>query len=220
MFVICKKIFGAFTILCLIFLSSIAFARTAPALSNVPVSIDEAVCNSSGECSVDISDVAKDRLLACNGSKVSVSWNSRKQGSFLIACDCECTSHDNTGWLVEFVDAAGKEKAQGLYLGKAVTIEGMKQLPLRVPDMISSHRLCESIDSEKLSKSIFITLIKYPTSSEVEPYCFSPAYLLEKNGGIEISTNNIENGYGKLLYAKSNEARSLTEILRIIRGVL
>ena len=70
-------------------------------ITNLPKDVNGAVCNASGECALDISDTAKNILFACETPKVEVTWNRRKNSLFLIACDCVCTSHDNTGWLVE-----------------------------------------------------------------------------------------------------------------------
>jgi hypothetical protein len=82
--------------------------------------INSAVCNASGECVLDISDTAKHILLACETPKVEVTWNRTKKNVFLIACDCECTSHDNTGWIVDKDIATGEHKVWKIDLGKKI----------------------------------------------------------------------------------------------------
>ena len=220
MFAIYKNMVRTMVVVGFYALSCVVFSSSVQAMPSNPALMNEAACNSSGECAMDISGMAKNIFLACESSKVSVSWNHRRQGSFLIACDCECTSHDNIGWLVDLPPIAGTKKIQKLYLGKRVTVELLKKAPRRISDIFSSHPLCEKIDTEKLKSSVFVSLIKQPENSEVAPYCFSPVYVIGNKKTLEARTNNVNNGYGELLYLEEENPILDAELLRVIDGLL
>lgn len=118
------------------------------------------VCNVSGECALDIGCIAKNILLACETPKVEVAWNRTKNNVFLIACDCECTSHDNTGWLVDKDIAVGEHKVWKLHLGKKYTVEELGRPMINIPDLFHSHPLCNEPDKRLLKASVFVSLVK------------------------------------------------------------
>lgn len=190
MFAICKKSVPNILTVCLVVFSSFTLADPRQTPQKLHSSMSKAVCNTTGECSIDVSDTAKNILLACETPKVSIAWNRARKNSFLIACDCECTSHDNTGWLIDTNIATGKQNIQELYLGKSYTMEALKHTTSKIPDIFDSHPLCEKIDNDALDKSFFLTLIKQPTNNDTEPYCFSPAYIIEDKQNLTIRTNN------------------------------
>lgn len=138
--------------------------------------LHEGSCNKTGECSFDISNFSETILLACDTPSASINWNKKHKGSFFIACDCQCTAHDNIGWLIDLNNNV-YEKVEELEVGKAFTVEDLGKQMENFPDIISSHPLCENVDKEQLNNSIFVPLIKRPIKSQFQPYCFSPLYI-------------------------------------------
>jgi hypothetical protein len=179
---------------------------------------DDAVCNYSGECIVDIGRSAKNILLACETSKVSMQWSKKRQGAYLISCDCECTSHDNVGWLVDKHSTIEEQKVQKLYLGKDATIEALRAKPGIVSDIVASHAMCGMVDGKKLELSIFVSLVKRPTNDELMPYCFFPIYMVEGVGGLKIIANDTDVG-GLTLTSMEDDPISRVEIIKFISGL-
>lgn len=157
----------------------------------------KAVCNSSGECSVHVGSENVNILSACSTSRASLSWSRKEKGVFLVACDCSCTSHDNSGWLISASPLADEYEVKKLYLGKKFTVEELGQDLTNISDIMISHPLCEKVNFAKLKLSAFVTLLKQPTSDQSIPYCFLPAYILVEREGARIETNDVESHYGK-----------------------
>jgi hypothetical protein len=214
MFAICKKSASNILTVCLAVFSSFTLADIKQTPPKLHPTMNKAVCNTTGECSIDVSDTAKNILLACETPKVSIAWNRARKNSFLIACDCECTSHDNTGWLIDTNIATGKQNIKELHLGKRYTVEALKHTTSNIPDIFNSHPLCEKIDNNTLNNSIFVTLIKQPTNNDAAPYCFSPAYIIEDKKNLTIQTNN--NKLETSLLIKREESLTDAEIINFL----
>lgn len=215
-----RKVFPIMALAGLTVCSAFVFSDDAQILSSARLLANEATCNPLGECTMDVSHTAPSILQACESPKASVAWNRKRQGAFLVACDCECTSHDNIGWLIDMTSTNESRKVQKLYIGKGTTIESLEQEPASIPDIISSHQLCEKIDIEKLKISVFVTLIKQPTNDELTPYCFSPAYMVEGETYLEARTNNAGNKYGELLNVDGGDSVFEAEIIQYVKGLL
>ena len=219
MFVTYRKIFSAIVVTGLGMFSAFLFAGDTQVLTNACFSASETACNSLGECTMDVSHSAPSILQACESPKASVAWNRKRQGAFLVSCDCKCTSHDNIGWLIDITSNADIRKVQKIYIGKRATIEDLQQNPTSIPDMISAHPLCEKIDFEKLKISVFVTLMKQPTNNEMAPYCFFPAYMVEEGARLEVKTNNADDKYGKLLSIAGDDSVFEAEIIEYVDGL-
>ncbi|NMX66883.1 hypothetical protein HBO15_05925 [Pseudomonas sp. WS 5111] len=179
----------------------------------------EAVCNFSGECSMDVGSEGKNILAACEAPRASISWNRKEKGVFLIACDCKCTSHDNTGWLIGGASVTGEREIQRLYLGKEFTVEALGKDPSSIFDIMASHPLCEKVDVVKLRESVFVTLLKQPTNNQSAPYCFLPAYIMNYRGSMKIKTNDVGSQFGKLLRVEDLDSISRSELLEFVDGI-
>ena len=180
----------------------------------------KAVCNFSGECSMDVGSEGKNILAACEAPRASISWNRKEKGVFLVACDCKCTSHDNTGWLIGGASVTGEREIQRLYLGKEFTVEALGKDPSSISDIMASHPLCEKVDVVKLRESVFVTLLKQPTNNQSAPYCFLPAYIMGYRDSMKIRTNDVGNQYGKLLRMEDIDSIQRSELLEFVDGIL
>lgn len=170
-------------------------------------------CNASEECILALGSADSIVRHACDSPAASVAWNRKREGAFLLVCECECTSYDNTGWLVDINSKTGMRNIQGLYLGKNTTVEGLIANSGSISDMFASHPLCEDVDSKKAKESVFISLIKQPTNSGSNPYCFYPAYIMEDNDALVMRTNNSRDEFGRLLQVKDQDSELEKEIL-------
>ncbi|WP_153050305.1 hypothetical protein [Pseudomonas sp. MF4836] len=147
-------------------------------------------CNGSGECSVEITDLSVRLNKACESPRISMSWNKRAENLYLISCDCECTSHDNSGWIVQLDAVDRKPSAKNVPLGRDITIEKLESSSGEIHDIYSSHPMCEPIDRKALRNSIFASLFKQPTTIGANPYCYSVVYIVENNSVPLIFTGN------------------------------
>src|SRR5690606_17292279 len=132
--------------------------------------------DANGNCRLQLEcmDAAK---AVCDGTSPTLYWNQGKPNS-LLACECHCTSHDNSGW---FVDGASGH-VQGISLGKAATFATIHNSDT-VEDILSSHKFCRASGHES-DTGEFLSLIKYPTGNEESPYCFSVRVISESDGSI------------------------------------
>lgn len=219
MSVIFKKIRALIAIIGLVLLSQFALSNERQVVSNISVLTNDAICNASGECTMDISDSAPNILQACDTSKASLQWNSKRSGAFLVTCDCQCTSYDNTGWIIDLKTSINERRVQKIYLGKDFTIESLSQRPHRIYDVFSSNSFCESVGNELLKKSIFVSLMKKPTNRDVDPYCVFPVYIVEDGGYLRARTSS-DGGKGEELFS-IDESDSLVgvEIINYIKKV-
>lgn len=176
-----RKLIATIIALGIVLFSGLAMTAPSGIFPIFPL-VTEGACNTSGECSFDISDLSETILLACDAPRASISWNKKQSTSFLIACDCQCTSHDNVGWLIDMSNVVNHKKIQKLQVGKSFTKEALEKQAGNISDLVSSHPLCERVDKDKLIKSIFVSLIKESTKSESQPYCFSPLYVIPSQG--------------------------------------
>lgn len=140
-------------------------------------------CDPDGNCGATL-DTVPQAVEICDGMSPNLYWRSGKP-NLLLACECNCTSHDNKGWFI-FSD---QKKVQGVGLGKPATPESLHNVD-RIPDIMASHPLCNGIDSNELGTADFVTLIKYPTGEDASPYCFKVKSIQEVDGGTHI----VENG--------------------------
>jgi hypothetical protein len=208
-------VFAIATLTCSFAYSS-TLAEPANAVSKGLLQVSGARCNASAECTLELDGA--DRIVkdACDSPGASLTWNNKREGAFLIVCECECTSHDNTGWLIDMKPKSGIRNVQGLYLGKKTTVEGLMASVGSISDMFASHPLCENVDSKKSQQSVFVSLIKQPTQSESHAYCFYPAYIMEDNGALIMRTDNSQDGFGKLLQVEDEKPELEAEILEFL----
>lgn len=140
---------------------------------------NEERCGTDDYCkkSLDYDPVA---ISLCDGMSPYLYWN-RATSNMLLACECNCTSHDNTGWIIYGINP----KIQGVALGKPTTPDLIRQDD-KVPDIMASHPMCSAINEANLSDADFVTLIKYPTGDDNSPYCFEARYLLVRDDELRI----------------------------------
>ena len=172
------------------------------------------VCNFSGECSTDLSWQHNKLLLACETPLASISWNKNQRNVFLITCDCNCSSHDNTGWLVSASSLDGVRDIKKMELGKKFSIESLVSLSSSVPDFFSPYELCETVDPQELRKSTFVSLLKQPASNGGKPYCFSPVYIGYDAGKPDIRKGRSAARMDKLIIGEEENLMLRAEISR------
>lgn len=139
-------------------------------------------CDSAGHCALPLSGNA-DALALCEGNAPKLYWNLGRE-NYLLACECDCSSHDNTGWLIDL--STGRVQRVGL--GKPAVARELFNVDV-VTDALASHPFCEAIDPDSLQSAEFISLIKYPTGDEDVPYCFSPRAFITSGEEIVIEDN-------------------------------
>ena len=150
-----------------------------PTVGSSAVPQDRQHCDASGSCHLQLRTVDAAKAV-CDGASASLYWNKGERTS-LLACECDCTSHDNFGWLVY----GPSGHVQGIGLGKAATATAIRDAHT-VEDIMSSHGFCDAFDRSELDVRGFVSLIKYPTGNSESPYCFSVRTIREIHGSIEV----------------------------------
>ena len=158
---------------------SMAAQSTEPHLKIMTEKIN---CTDSGECSLSLGDGYPHILEACDSESALLEWNENKADTYLLTCDCRCTSHDNSGWTVKLQRPPEKTLVQRIELGKVSKIQAMREKPTLINDLINHHPLCSTIDDAMLNASVFISLAKQATNDKSIPYCFSVIYITDKYG--------------------------------------
>lgn len=130
-------------------------------------------CNAEGECTADLPLDSSASKNLCGNQKTNVFWSNNIKNYVVVQCDCQCSSHDNEGWVIKTFDSAQKIKTTHVQLGKAVSKTFILRSPTSVPDIMTSHSFCKAPDKKRLAESFFVTLFKYPTGNDDFPYCFS-----------------------------------------------
>lgn len=175
-------------------------------------------CNNFGECSRAV-DGAAELLEWCETSSAMIAWNYKRKGAFLVSCDCKCTSHDNVGWIVDRDVRTGEQVVRKLQVGKQSTVESVRRSSGLVSDGFSEYPYCSAINSKSLSGSMFVTLLKEPTGSDVSPYCFYPAYIVLGEDGLEVRTDRAGDGFGVSLIIEGSGLKEVSAILRAVSDV-
>ena len=133
-------------------------------------------CDADGHCRATLAGIEDARAI-CDGATPMLYWNQGRD-SHLLACECNCTSHDNTGWVLH----GSSGQVQGVALGKAAVAEDLINVDT-VSDIMASHPFCEAADHRALQSAEFVSLIKYPTGRDDTPYCFSVrAFSISRDG--------------------------------------
>lgn len=129
-----------------------------------------------GDCAEPARDGNVD-LALCPEGKIAVAHNAASSSS-LVVCDCRCTSHDNTGWIVWTEGPSAAQLAVEIYSGKLVSpdVFSATASPL-IRDLLSDVQMCAPIDRAQLGRSDFTTLVKRPSDSVDFPYCFDLLYI-------------------------------------------
>ncbi|MDH1196030.1 hypothetical protein [Stenotrophomonas sp. GD03958] len=114
----------------------------------------------------------------CKTEKVWLSWNNAVPNATLVTCDCSCTSHDNSGWLVEAQPEVDTYRVHRVSLGKVFSPTGFRRAGARIQDIVSSHPWCSGAKPSMPTNAVFATLVKQPTESGDELYCFTPHFFV------------------------------------------
>ncbi|WPN57823.1 hypothetical protein [Pseudomonas sp. P9_31] len=100
------------------------------------------------------------------GETAKTKWDIRT-GEYILSCECNCTSQENTFWLVS---GANKASVRKIETGKIVSTIDLKKNKDGVPDVFGLVPYCTTLhtDSDKL-----VSLQKIPSaSSTLHPYCY------------------------------------------------
>ncbi|HHA2973690.1 TPA: hypothetical protein ACOFD8_001009 [Stenotrophomonas maltophilia] len=114
----------------------------------------------------------------CKTETVWLSWNNAVPNATLVTCDCSCTSHDNSGWLVEAQPEDDTYRIHRVSLGKVSSPTEFRRAGVRIQDIFSSHPWCSAVKPSMPTNAVFATLVKQPTESRDEPYCFTPHFFV------------------------------------------
>ncbi|MEQ3435939.1 Secreted protein [Stenotrophomonas maltophilia] len=121
---------------------------------------------------------------ACETEKVWLSWNNAVPDAALVTCDCSCTSHDNSGWLVETGLDGDVSRVRRVALGKVSSVEELERYGERVPDTFSSHPWCSGAKPKAPTNAVFATLMKQPSQMGDTPYCFTPHFIIDDRSAL------------------------------------
>jgi hypothetical protein len=124
------------------------------------------------------------------------------------------------GWIVDRDVGTGKQVVQKLQVGKQSTVENIWRSSGLVSDIFSAHLYCSDIDSKSLSNSMFVTLLKESTGSDVLPYCFYPAYIVLGESGLEVRTDRSGDGYGVSLIIEDSSLAEVSAVLKAVSDVV
>lgn len=114
----------------------------------------------------------------CRTEKVWLSWNNAVPNATLVTCDCSCTTHDNSGWLVEAQPEDDTYRVHRVSLGKVSSPTEFRRASVRIQDIVSSHPWCSVAKPSMPTNAVFATLVKQPTGSGDEPYCSTPHFFV------------------------------------------
>lgn len=114
----------------------------------------------------------------CETETVWLSWNDAVPSATLVTCDCSCTSHENSGWLVEAQPEVDTYRVHRVSLGKVFSPTEFRRAGARIQDIVSSHPWCSGAKPSMPTNAVFATLVKQPTESGDEPYCFTPHFFV------------------------------------------
>lgn len=114
----------------------------------------------------------------CETETVWLSWNNAVPEATLVTCDCRCTSHDNSGWLVEWQPEDDTYRVHRVSLGKVFSPTEFRRAGARMQDIVSSHPWCSSAKPSMPTNAVFVTLVKQPAGAGDEPYCFTPHFFV------------------------------------------
>lgn len=137
-----------------------------------------AVIGANSQGSVEIHARSRQIQKACGTEKVWLSWNNAVPGATLVTCDCDCTSHDNSGWLVETGLEDDVPRVRRVSLGKVSTVAELSRAGGRVPDTFISHPWCSGTKPKVPVNTVFATLAKQPNQHGDTPYCFTPHFFV------------------------------------------
>ncbi|QOY62253.1 hypothetical protein INQ40_10025 [Lysobacter sp. H21R4] len=143
----------------------------------------------------------QEALSLCEGGAPMLYWNEGRE-NYLLSCECNCTSHDNTGWLVD----RSSRKVQGVALGKTAVAAELVDVD-SVSDILAAHPFCAAIDPGSLQAAEFVSLVKYPTGNEDSAYCFSPRTFITSSEGVVIEDygNQVRDSDEEVFLATSAE---------------
>ncbi|RJX74081.1 hypothetical protein [Pseudomonas sp. LS-2] len=202
-----------------IFVGDVVRASDPESHLTLQIRMDDALCTDSGECSLDVSDIALDLLELCEAPHLTLNWNQKTPGAFLLACDCNCTSHDNTGWLVENYSIQALPKITELSLGRRFTLQALRRSPSSILDALSSSPLCELLDVEKTEVGVFVSMIKRPAKTENATYCYYPVYIVVRGEQLEIETHDEDDGYGRALVFERRDEAAQASIIKLLNDL-
>lgn len=63
-------------------------------------------------------------------------------------------------------------------LGKVFSPTEFRRAGARIQDIVSSHPWCSGAKPSMPTNAVFATLVKQPTESGDEPYCFTPHFFV------------------------------------------
>ena len=158
-------------------------AGAAPFATNVATPVAE-VCAGSGcaELRLD-SDIG---FALCPDGALSVARDAASS-STLVICDCRCTSHDNTGWVVLNDGSSGVRSVVPIFPGMMASPEMFSaNTSPTINDLVVGVPMCTPVDRAQLKQSTFITLSKRPSESTEFPYCFDPLYILAEGSMVKL----------------------------------
>lgn len=123
-------------------------------------------CGPDGYCELELADSDEANSI-CDGTNPKLYWKQGRR-DYLFACECNCSSHDNMGWLI----FGPSKRVQGVTLGKPAVAKDILEAK-SISDIMTSHPFCEQANRDTITEANFVSLIKYPTGNEDNPYCFS-----------------------------------------------
>ncbi|MBN7838075.1 hypothetical protein J0L40_09935 [Stenotrophomonas maltophilia] len=137
-----------------------------------------AACGATPQGSLRVEERSPVIKQLCKTEKVWLSWNKAVPNATLVTCDCSCTSHDNSGWLVEAQPEVDTYRVHRVSLGKVFSPTELRRAGARIQDIVSSHPWCSAARPSVPTNAVFATLVKQPTESGDEPYCFTPHFFV------------------------------------------
>ncbi|WP_155760134.1 hypothetical protein [Stenotrophomonas maltophilia] len=143
-----------------------------------------------------------------------MSWNNAVPNATLVTCDCICTSHDNSGWLVETGLKDDVPRVRRVTLGKVSGVAEFNRYGERVPDTFASHPWCSGTKPKMPINAVFATLMKQPTKAGDAPYCFTPHFFVGTQSAPLRMTPMSGGGFSDAPAAESMLIAREVEILR------
>ncbi|SDS97922.1 hypothetical protein SAMN05216222_2779 [Pseudomonas prosekii] len=126
----------------------------------------------------NVCSVAVANNYCASGEVANTKWDIRS-GAYVLSCECDCTSQENTFWLI---DTAGKSPVKTIYTSKIVSSIDIEKNKGGVPDLFGLVPYCTN---PQVNSEVLINLKKIPgPEGATQPYCYS----VEKSVAAEVCT--------------------------------
>lgn len=128
----------------------------------------------------NVCSVAVTNNYCAPGEVAKTKWDIRS-GTYILSCECDCTSQENKFWLI---DTAGNSPVKNIETSKIVSSIDIGKNKAGVPDSFGLVPYCKN---PQVNSDVLINLQKVPgPDGATQPYCYS----VEKSIAADVCTTS------------------------------